>query len=324
MQVSFIIPIYNALAHTRECLRTLQATLPAGLKHEIVFVDDGSTDGTREWLAGPGRPAGSLSNPPHGSTAPVRSILNETNLGFGGACNRGAAAATGEYLFFLNSDLVLQHGWFAPMRATFDRFTDAALVGNVQRNAATGAVDHAGLFFDHKGKPAHIRSLSPGAWLARWQPAPAVTGACFAIRAAGWRELGGFDEGFMNGGEDVDLCLRARAAGKSNYVATRSTVWHHVSASPGRKRRDEQNSQRLARRWRDAIAPLALPAWCRHYLEARWHGAADPADHAVARQILFYDLGLRTTPPSVAWQGVQAALDRELARWERLLGPAAA
>lgn len=48
MQVSFIIPLYNCLAHTRECLRTLQATLPPGLDHEIISVDDGSTDGTRE------------------------------------------------------------------------------------------------------------------------------------------------------------------------------------------------------------------------------------------------------------------------------------
>ena len=145
MQVSFIIPLYNCLAHTRECLRTLHASLPAGLAHEIIFVDDGSTDGTREWL--------------RTLPAPCRVILNDKNLGFAGACNRGAAAATGDLLFFLNNDLVLLPHWFEPMRAVFVRHSDAALVGNVQRNAATDAVDHAGVFFNHQGKPEHLRSL---------------------------------------------------------------------------------------------------------------------------------------------------------------------
>ncbi len=309
MQVTFIIPLYNALARTRECLRTLQATLPPGLAHEVLFVDDGSTDGTREWLAG--------------LTAPCRAVLNQRNLGFGGACNRGAEAARGGLFFFLNSDLVLRPGWFQPMQATFAHRADAAVVGNVQLNALTRAVDHAGLRFDHKGKPGHIRELPPGAGLFRWRRVPAVTGACFAIRAEVWRELGGFDEGFLNGGEDVDLCLRARAAGRHNYLALRSTVLHHVSASPGRKRRDEQNSRRLALRWRDAITALALPAWCRHHLETRWHGTRDPAGHAEARQILLFHLGLLHKPPLFAWRAMQQALDREQERWEKLLGSSA-
>src|SRR4051812_854583 len=101
MRISFIVPLYNCLPLTQAMLASLKATLPAALAHEIIFVDDGSTDGTRAWLS---------SGP-----APCRTILNDRNLGFAGACNRGAAAASGEFLFFLNNDLVLLPGWLEPM-----------------------------------------------------------------------------------------------------------------------------------------------------------------------------------------------------------------
>jgi GT2 family glycosyltransferase len=305
MQVSFVIPLYNCLAQTRECLRTLQATLPAGLAHEIIFADDGSTDGTREWL--------------RRLPAPCRALLNEQNVGFAGTCNRGAATATGEFLFFLNNDLAFLPGWFEPMRAAFDRFSDAGLVGNVQRNFATGALDHTGLFFNHKGKPEHDASLSRRDLTDGYRhQVPALTGACFAIRRKFWQSLGGFDTGFINGCEDVDLCLRAQATGRHNYVALRSVVRHHISCSPGRKRRDEANTRRLVERWRQQIAPLAACDWCRHYLETEWGGAHDPQDWRFALQALFYRLGWTARPPVEVLHRVNQAIEVELARWRNL------
>ncbi|HLP24912.1 MAG TPA: glycosyltransferase family 2 protein [Acidobacteriota bacterium] len=306
MQVSFIIPLYNCLAHTRECLRTLQATLPAGLAHEIIFVDDGSTDGTREWLT-------TLA-------APARSILNEKNLGFAGACNRAAAAATGDFLFFLNNDLVLLPGWFEPMH-TLLTGADVALVGNVQLNARTSTLDHAGVRFDAKGKPEHDHARPFLARLRGWREVPAVTGACFGIRRATWQKLGAFDEGFRNGGEDVDLALRARAAGLRTVVSLRSVVRHHVSASLGRKLRDEHNSRRLAVRWRHAIVPLAARAWSREHIATLWERSSI-FDDSLARAALRTALGGRATASVHA--GVHAAFQREFARWHALLDGAAA
>lgn len=308
MQVSFVIPLFNGLALTRECLRTLQATLPAGLAHEIVFVDDGSTDGTRDWLA---------------SLAPsVRVLLNDRNLGFAGACNRGAAAATGELLFLLNNDLVLAPGWFEPMAGLLRARADIGLVGNVQLRAATGELDHAGVSFDAKGKPGHVLARPLLARLRGWREVPAVTGACLGLRRAVWERLGGFDDGFRNGGEDIDLCLRARAAGLRTFVSLRSVVRHHVSASAGRKLRDEQNSRRLARRWRGEIARLSARAWSRHYLATVWHGAGDRPEIRLGLEALGVATGL-LAPTARTIAGVDAALAVEFARWDELLDGAA-
>jgi len=303
------VPLFNCLPFTQAMLKSLRESLPEDLDHEIILVDDGSTDGTREWLAGLG---GSF-----------RIVLNDGNLGYATANNRGAAVAQGGLLLLLNNDLLLPRGWIEPLLAAHRSLgARAGLVGNVQFEASSHAVDHAGLFINHKGKPEHIR----------WRPclisrlaAPvrevvAVTGACLLVEAGLWKRLGGFDEGYVNGCEDVDLALRARAAGRVNAVALRSAVLHHVSASPGRKRRDEENSRRLALRWRHELARLGQGDWTRHYFATHLPEPRDFPEPRDAWQAVFYLLRLRRTPPSFALPGMQEAMTLEMERWKKLLG----
>ncbi len=310
MQVSFIIPLYNCLALTQAMLASLQATLPSALatSHEIILVDDGSTDGTRAWLAT--------------LRAPFRVVLNERNFGFAAANNRGAALASGAFLVLLNNDLLLPRRWLEPMLAAHRSLGPrAGLVGNVQRNFNTGAVDHAGVFINLKAKPEHVRTLPPR-WLRALVPfrrVPAVTAACALIERSVWQQLGGFDETFSNGGEDVDLCFRLRAAGRVHAVALRSIVRHHISASPGRKLRDEQNSRRLAEKWRTVLESLAYRRWCWNYLDREWTSPHSALAHPDARAALFHVLRLRRTPPPIAVAGMRAAMDTEFARWEKIL-----
>lgn len=309
MQVSFIIPLFNNLALTRACVDSLRATLPATLTHEIILVDDGSTDGTRAWLAT--------------LTAPFRVVLNDRNLGYARANNRAAAVATGEFLALLNNDLILVPQWLEPMLAAHRSLgRRAGLIGNIQLNARTGEIDHTGIVINHQGKPVHDRTLPPRRtpFPSALRPVPALTGACVLVQRALWEQLGGFDEAYVNGAEDVDLCFRARALGRTNAIALASVVRHHVSASVGRKLRDEENSYRLARRWRHEIVAAAdgpLHDWCRAHLEKI---LPDPrrADPVLARHALFFVLGLRRTPPPEAVAAVAAALGVEFARWEKM------
>ena len=147
-KVSFVIPLFNHLAHTQAMLESLRATIPAGLSHEIILIDDFSTDGTRAWLA-------TLSDP-H-----IKTLLNPHNLGFAKTNNRAASAATGEVLALLNNDLLFAPGWLEPMLCAQQSPTlNAGLVGNVQYRVADGKLDHAGVLLNPNAQFGHIQTLA--------------------------------------------------------------------------------------------------------------------------------------------------------------------
>lgn len=311
VKVSFIIPLYNCLALTQECLRTLTASLPRSLAHEIILVDDGSSDGTRAWLA---RECTSHTV-----------ILNEQNLGYAAANNRAARRANGDLLCLINNDLLFERGWLEPLLALHARLhPHAGAIGNVQRRVRDHAIDHAGILINVSGKPEHDNTWYP--WPRQSRRVPAVTGACLLINRETFFHLGGFDEQFQNGGEDIDLCLRLTQLGFVNAVALRSTILHHVSASPGRKLRDEANSRRLAGKWRSELSALALGRWWRHWcwveLDRRWNTPGDGANWSEGLALLRDALHLSSRPSHtgarIAAQAQAAAMEAEFQRWDRL------
>ena len=298
MKVSFIIPLYNCLPLTQAMLASLHATLPSGLEHEIIFVDDGSTDGTRRWLKGLGQPAAGLSSPPITLPTPCRVILHETNLGFAATCNRGADQAAGEFLFFLNNDLELLPGWFEPMQAALAQNPGVGIVGNRQVRVDNGALDHAGLMVTARGKIKHVQTLPAGRITpATLREVPAVTAACLGVRRELFQRAGQFDREFFNGGEDVDFCFRVQARhGLATAVALGSVVRHHVSAARGpTNERDERNSRQLAQRWRAELIRWGALTWA----------AEQPR-------------GWSRPAPETGRLTLESALHREEIRWQRL------
>jgi GT2 family glycosyltransferase len=194
----------------------------------------------------------------------------------------------------------------------------AGLIGNIQLNASTGEVDHSGISINLKGKPEHDRSR-PGRLSLMFYPVRrvvAVTGACIVVSAGTWRRLGGFDEGFVNGCEDVDICLRAHDIGLTNAVALRSRVQHHVSASPGRKRRDEENTRRLFIRWRQLLAFLGSRDWTWDHFGRLVQDPRDFPDPIEAWKMALFMTRVTILPPRTAIEGMNRAIDAELARWQ--------
>ena len=285
-------------------LTSLFETLPPKLIYEIIFIDDGSTDDTRAWLAT--------------LPLPCRVILNEKNFGFAATCNRGAAAAQGEFLFFLNNDLNFLPAWFEPMLAAFTHVPAAGVVGNRQLLFSNHELDHAGIVIGADGKPTHLKTRPTESSVTQdYAAMPAVTGACLAIPRALFVRLGGYDEDFKNGGEDVDLCFRARAVKRTTCIALNSTILHHVSASPGRKIHNEENSYRLFLKWRDLLEQEAWRAWCEAFLsEIRAKTIPSYSEAEKAAENFLYHRQPR--PGCWAESNVRQNLLREQARWEQM------
>ncbi len=259
-ELSVVTALYNCLDYTKAYLASLEETLDGvGIHYEVILVDDGSSDGTREFLATLG--------------GPYRVILNAENLGYAGANNRGVQAAKGEVLALLNNDLVLTGRWLEPMLKGLETLPEAGIVGNIQMSTSTGLVDHAGVFFDRNGRPAHARKGRKAIPKGEFREWYAVTAACIVLRKSVFEEIGGFDEGYRNGTEDIDLCVRLRKAGYKHYVANTSIIQHHVSVSPGRVVHDDANMDRFVEKWQATTIEWGKREWAREYLQRyarRW------------------------------------------------------
>ena len=234
---SIIIPVFNKMELTQQCLMHL-AEVTQGISYEVVIVDNHSTDGTIEFLA-------SLSGD-------VQVIRNSTNLGFAKACNQGARAAKGQYLVFLNNDTIPRVGWLEALVHEVDTYSDVDVVGS-KLLYPDNTIQHAGVVFSRTfHTPYHLFSgvheNLPAVNVRR--EFQAVTAACMLVRKETFEKIGGFDEGFVNGFEDVDLCLRVRQMGKKVIYQPKSCLYHLESQTPGRKKYDDENLLRLIARWK--------------------------------------------------------------------------
>ena len=231
-------------------LASLQASLADRDDHEIILIDDASTDGTREWLD-------TLSDPR------IRVLKNATNSGFAATNNRAVRESAGEILALVNNDLLFEGAWLEPMlKVLSDPALNAGVTGNLQRTVAGRELDHAGMDIDYRGQLSHIRSLDGAAASSSFAPRFAVTAACCLVRREAFDSVGGFDEQFVNGGEDMDLCFKLARRGMVNVVAIDSVVLHHVSLSRGKPGlQDERNSELLFERWSSVLEARLAMRW---------------------------------------------------------------
>ena len=164
---------------------------------------------------------------------PFTIVFSGTNMGFAGANNFGAAYARGRLLLLLNSDVLpKQPGWLREMLRVHGTLSLPGVLG-VKLLYEDGTLQHAGIEFrrhapwgglwinDHP-----LKGTMPNE-LEGTREAPAVTAACALIEADLYRELNGLSEDYIIGDfEDSDLCLRARQAGRKNYVALDIELYH--------------------------------------------------------------------------------------------------
>lgn len=196
---------------------------------EIIVVDNGSKDGTQEYLR-------SLAN----STKPspsLRYILNPINLGTSYARNQGVALAKGELLLFFDNDAYCDEtSWLQHLAAVLATAPEIAVTGplivypidgTIIQSAGGGMTEKGRFGLLGRGKPANDHNfLRPG--LVAWVPT-----ACMLVRRYVFDEVGGFDTelGTVAIGEDIDLCLKVRANGYKVWYEPAARVFHYEGAT---------------------------------------------------------------------------------------------
>ncbi|MCP9470687.1 MAG: glycosyltransferase [Nitrospira sp.] len=237
---SIIIPMYNNLELTKQCL-TAMASSTTGVDYEVILVDNGSADGTTAFL--------------QTLQGDVQVIRNDENLGFAKACNQGAKAARGKYLVFLNNDTIPQPNWLGPLVQEVEEHPEVGVVGS-KLLYPDGTIQHAGVVFMRESLgPYHIYQKVPADSPAvnRRREFQVVTAACLLIRRDLFEAVGGFDERFINGFEDVDLCLKVRRRGAQVVYQPRSVLVHLEGQTLGRKVGEAGNYRLLRERWNNLL-----------------------------------------------------------------------
>lgn len=261
--VSIVIPVYNKVELTAACLNSL-AGQPCQSTFEVIVVDDCSSDGTVDYLA---------------ECSGLTVLRNADNAGFIDSCNRGAAAARGEFLVFLNNDTTVTEGWLDALLAPLHDDPAVGIVG-ARLVYPDGRLQEAGgLIFSDGSGWNYGRGDDPE--LPQYNflsEADYVSGACLAIRRREFQDLGGFDRRYRPAYyEDTDLCFQVRAAGRKVIYQPAATIIHHEGATSGTdeasgtKRYQAVNREKFRERWADMLAehPPAEPDFDR----------ADPVRH---------------------------------------------
>lgn len=195
-----VIPVFNQLAFTRQCLESLQRHTTIAAR--VIVVDNGSTDGT----------AGCLREFPQ-----IKVIRNAENLGCAAAWNQGVKAALADWVVILNNDVLLTPGWLEGLLAAADTGLDIVSPALREGPLNYELEPYAGEFVRATG---HITRPDM------------AHGVCFMVRRQVFDTIGMFDENFRVGQfEDADFFERAREAGFKLGATGRSFIHHFGSVT---------------------------------------------------------------------------------------------
>lgn len=199
MDIDIVIPVFNQLSYTRKCIDSLLST--EGKNVNILVIDNGSTDGTAEYLR---------------SVTGINVIENPENLGCAGAWNQGVRETTSEWIVILNNDVILSSGWLEGLlhfaiEEGLDLVSPAIREGELNYDIESYARDYV----------ERMKSVARHG---------VVDGICFMVRRRVFDAIGLFDEKFRIGQfEDSDFFRRARIAGFRLGTTGRSFIHHYGS-----------------------------------------------------------------------------------------------
>jgi GT2 family glycosyltransferase/spore maturation protein CgeB len=305
--VSLIVLNRNGVDHLRRLLPAIDRSTYRSF--ELIVVDNASTDDSVELLSG--------------STAPTVNLLRNTdNQAFSDANNQAAGHAHGELLLFLNNDVEpIAPGWLGHLVDTLEEQAADAVGARLvyprrQLDDNAGDSRFPDLTLQHRGIALTAADGVPtgknlGTGEDPFAPeasttveVPGVTAACMLVRREAFSAVGGFTEGYVYGTEDVDLCLKLRAAGGRIVYDGGAVLWHreygtqNVHGREWKKQNRVRNRQRFVDRWspqvfrevfRDRV--LGEGRWSTDPLHVAITLTRDDANGATADDYTAHELG---------------------------------
>ncbi|MDP8219084.1 MAG: glycosyltransferase family 2 protein [Candidatus Theseobacter exili] len=220
-KVSVVIPSWNGLDHLKVCIEALLLQKNPGMEWEIIVFDNGSCDGTSEWL--------------EKESARIKQISSNHNIGFAGAVNRLVKAADGEVVAILNNDTRPKPEWLsAIVDSIYSASSEVAAVSGMiidwsgkKLDFATGCMAFDGHAFqqDFNRRIENSRVPESGEDLLF------ACGGNMIVRKEDFLEYGGFDEDYFAYYEDVDFGWRLWSAGKRVIFSPEAVVHHRSGAT---------------------------------------------------------------------------------------------
>jgi GT2 family glycosyltransferase len=257
IDLSVIIVSFNTKEITRQCLQSLQESLSKAKNttSEVIVIDNASQDGSQEML----------------KEFQIKTIFKDTNLGFGGANNVALKQAQGEFVLYLNSDVIHKDVNYDELLAYFRSQKDlGALTVKVLLKGKD--IDPA----SHRGFPTPWRSITyyakleklfwnvpvlnkifggyhlAGNDLSKEHEVEAITGAYFLSRREILNKLSGFDEDFFMYGEDLDLAFRIKELGYRIMYYPKFVV-DHLKYSSGIKTDNPEIRKNIRKHFYEAM-----------------------------------------------------------------------
>lgn len=224
--ISVIIPTYNRAEMLCRCIDSVLSQ--QGAQFEIVVVDDCSPDNTCE-----------IIKAKFGNEPKVKYIRNEQNMQLAASHNNGARASSGDYLFFLDDDNVLEPNALVELLECFRRHPDAGLVAPLaihQRDGGQNLIWTIGSDFNrwtsqpkdrHPNLPLAELPDEPCDWPTTYSP------NAYMVSREAFDAVGGFDNSFGIMFDESDFGWRLMESGRSAWVAARARTKHFGFVEPG-------------------------------------------------------------------------------------------
>ena len=258
-RVTLIIPTRNRLNVLQPCVESLleKTTYP---NFELLIIDNDSDDPeTLSYLDELSRRPGPNGTPPR---VRVRRFPGEFN--FSAINNFGVAETAAPVVGLLNNDLTIIHGDWLDELVSHALRPEIGCVG-AKLYYPDDRIQHAGVILGIGGVAAHAWQTHPRGAAGQahrnllQQNLSAVTAACLVIRREVYQAVGGFDEKLKVAFNDVDFCLKVRAAGYRNLWTPYAELYHHESASRGaedtleKRDRFRGEVEYITSKWGDAL-----------------------------------------------------------------------